>query len=252
MFSFLRAVKFFMKWNPETSQVTLPPTSNVTTPPPPLFNPTPTQSGVCANTAKPGDLISVVRPNDNQIVFCFVGDVRVYTETDVRSAQPDSGGGVSLSDVYWYPETMDTPTTTETIYSATALTLPIPSDVLMSSLTGDSFSFGRNEYGAGDLACSIANKTIYAGLPLRKCAHQDNSTQAYQQWLAYESPYALCSQTTKTILNTYLIYLQNPQTSPVEETNSPILPALTLLTLLFFGGAGAGGYSAQHTRRRKR
>ena len=240
-----------MQWNPETSQVTLPPTSNVTTPPPPLFDPTPTQSGVCANTAKPGDLISVSRPNDNLIVFCFVGDVRVYTEVDVRSAAPNVYGGVSLSNVYWYPETMDTPTKTETIYSATALTLPIPSDVLMSSLTGDSFSFGRNEYGAGDLACSVASKTIYAGLPLRRCAHQDNTTQAYQQWLAYEPPSALCSITQKTILNTYLVYLQTPQTTLTEEPNPPIIPALALLTLLLFGATGAAGNVAQHTRRRK-
>ena len=241
-----------MKWNPETSQVTLPPTSNVTTPPPPLFDPTPTQSGVCANLAKPGDLISVVRPNDNQIVFCFVGDVRVYTEADVRSAQPNHSGTISLSNVYWYPETMDTPTTTETIYSAAALTLPIPSDVLRSSLTGDSFSFGRNEYGAGDLACSVAVKTVYAGLPLRKCAHQDNSTQAYQQWLAYESPYALTTATHRTILNTYIVTLQDFQTSPTEEPNPPILPALALFTLLFFGAAGAaaaGVATSSKTRR---
>ena len=240
-----------MQWNPETSQVTLPPTSNVTTPPP-LFDPTPTQSGVCANSAKPGDLISVVRPNDNQIVFCFVGDVRVCVESDVRSAQPNSGGGVSLSDVYWYPETMDTPTISDTTYSAAALTLPIPSDVLRSSLTGDSFSFGRNEYGAGDLACSVAIKTVYAGLPLRKCAHQDNSTQAYQQWLAYESPYALTTATHRTILNTYIVTLQNFQTSPTEEPNPPILPALALFTLLFFGAAGAaaaGVATSSKTRR---
>lgn len=240
-----------MQWNPETSQVTLPPTSNVTTPPPTLFDPAPTQSGVCANLSKPGDLISVVRPNDNQIVFCFVGDVRDHTESDVRSAQPNSGGGVSLSDVYWYPETMDTPTISDTTYSAEALTLPIPSDVLRSSLTGDSFSFEHNEYGAGDLACSVAVETVYAGLPLQKCAHQDNSTQAYQQWLAYESPYALTTATHRTILNTYIVTLQNFQTSPTEEPNPPILPALALFTLLFFGAAAAAGVATSSKTRRQ-
>ena len=240
-----------MQWNPETSQVTLPPTSNVTTPPPELFPPESPPDGVCANTAQPGDLISVSRPNDSQIVFCFVGDVRIYTEADVRSAQPNHYGNVSLSNVYWFPETMDTPTKTETIYSATALTLPIPSDVLMSSLTDDSFRFGRNDYGAGDLACVVAIETTYADLPLRKCAHQDNSTQAYQQWLAYESPFAMCSMKQKIILNTYLVSVQNFQTSPTEEPNPPILPAVALFTLLFFGAAGAGGNAAQNTRRRK-
>ena len=242
-----------MQWNPETSQVTLPPTEYLPPPAPEVFPPDAPRDGICAVTAQPGDLISVVRPNDNQIVFCFVGDVRVYSEEDVRSAQPNSGGGVSLSNVYWYPETMDTPTVSDIIYSATALTLPIPSDVLMSSLTGDSFSFNRNEFGAGDLACSEAIETTYADLPLQQCAHQDNSTLAHQQWLAYayESPFAMCSMKQKIILNTYLVSVQNFQTSPTEEPNPPIIPALALFTLLFFGAAGAGGNAAQNTRRRK-
>ena len=58
-----------MIWNPDTSQITLPPTSNLTTPAPELFSPESPPNSICANTAQPGDLIEVIYPNDTQVIY---------------------------------------------------------------------------------------------------------------------------------------------------------------------------------------
>ena len=56
-------MRSMMTWDPETSQVTLPPGEYVTTPAPELFPPAAPHDDICANTAQSGALIEVITPN---------------------------------------------------------------------------------------------------------------------------------------------------------------------------------------------
>ena len=147
-----------MQWNPETSTLTLPPTSNLTTPAPELFPPESPPDGVCANTAQPGDVISIVYPNETQVIYIIVGDVGMSVESDVRVMEYDRWGKITFSDYWWYPQTMDTPFIEQKIYSPPALQIPMPSGVTPDMVTDNMISCGKSEEMAvmAGLQCVIA------------------------------------------------------------------------------------------------
>ena len=239
-----------MAWNPETSSWELPPTSNLTTPPPELFPPESPPEGVCANTAKPGDVIAIAYPNDTQVVYTIVGDVDISVEADVRIMAYDAWGRITFSDYWWYPETMDTPFIEHKIYSPPALQIPMPSGVTPDMVTDNMISCGSNIEATAGLACAIARLTDFKGIEKRTCFHEDNSTEAESAWAGVEWPESIDVVTSKTrkILSLYLLTITFP--FPLERdapTVVPVLASLALLSLLM--SASGAGVAGAHIRR---
>ena len=239
-----------MAWNPETSSWELPPTSNLTTPPPELFPPESPPEGVCANTAKPGDVIAIAYPNDTQVVYTIVGDVDISVEADVRIMEYNAWGRITFSDHWWYPETMDTPFIEHKIYSPPALQIPMPSGVTPDMVTDNMISCGSNIEATAGLACAIARLTDFKGIEKRTCFHEDNSTEAESAWAGVEWPESIDVVTSKTrkILSLYLLTITFP--FPLERdapTVVPVLASLALLSLLM--SASGAGVAGAHIRR---
>ena len=241
-----------MAWNPETSSWELPPTSNLTTPPPELFPPESPPDGVCANTAKPGDVISIAYPNETQVVYTIVGDVEIYVESDVRSMEYDAWGRITFSNHWWYPQTMDTPFIEQKIYSPPALQIPMPSGVTPDMVTDNMISCGKIETTTG-LACAMASLTDFKGIEKRTCYHEDNSAEAESAWAGIEWPESIDVVTSKTrkILSVYQLMITFPLA--LEKDEPPFVPVLASLALLalLMSAAGAGAGVASPATRRK-
>lgn len=241
-----------MAWNPETSSWELPPTNNITTPPPELFPPETPSDGVCANTAKPGDVIAIAYPNDTQVVYTIVGDVEISVEADVRSMEYDAWGRITFSDHWWYPETMDTPFIEHRIYSPSALQIPMPDGVTPDMVTDNMIACGSNIEATAGLACAIAHLTDFKGIEKRTCFHEDNTEEAESAWAGIEWPESIDVVTGKSrkILSIYMLTITFP--FPLETDEPPFVPVLASLALLslLMSAAGAGANSAQNTRRK--
>ena len=240
-----------MAWNPETSSWELPPTSNLTTPPPELFPPESPPEGVCANTAKPGDLISIAYPNETQVIYTIVGDVEIYSEADVRIMVWDARGRITFSDYWWYPQTMDSAVFDRKIYSPPVLQIPMPSGVTPDMVTDNMISCGNIEATAG-LACAIASETDFKGIKRRTCYHEDNTVEAESAWAGIEWPESIDVVTSKSrkILSVYQLTITFPFVFEKDEPPFvPVFASLALLALLM-SAAGAGANSAQNTRRK--
>ena len=240
-----------MAWNPETSSWELPPTSNLTTPPPELFPPETPPEGVCANTAKPGDLISIAYPNETQVIYTIVGDVEIYSEADVRSMEWDAWGRITFSDHWWYPQTMDSAVFDRKIYSPPVLQIPMPSGVTPDMVTDNMIACGSTIEATAGLACAIARLTDFKGIEKRTCFHEDNSAESESAWAGVEWPESIDVVTSKTrkILSLYLLTITFP--FPLERdapTVVPVLASLTLLSLLM--SASGSGVAGAHIRRK--
>ena len=240
-----------MAWNPETSSWELPPTNNVTTPPPELFPPETPPEGVCANTAKPGDLISIAYPNETQVIYTIVGDVEIYSEADVRSMEWDAWGRITFSDHWWYPQTMDSAVFDRKIYSPPVLQIPMPSGVTPDMVTDNMIACGSTIEATAGLACAIARLTDFKGIEKRTCFHEDNSAESESAWAGVEWPESIDVVTSKTrkILSLYLLTITFP--FPLERdapTVVPVLASLTLLSLLM--SASGSGVAGAHIRRK--
>ena len=229
-----------MAWNPETSSWELPPTSNLTTPPPELFPPESPPEGVCANTAKPGDLISITYPNDTQIVYTFVGEVEMSSEADIRV-----WSGFGMGDYWWRPETMDTPTLENTIYSPPTLSLPMPSGVTPDMVTDGMIMAGSSEYVAVGPACVIARTTTFKGTTEFGCYHANNHDAAEAEWakITYPDDIGLYTHKERKILTIYNATITFP--FPIvhdddEPLTVPVMASLALVSFLMGAAAGAG------------
>ena len=239
-----------MAWNPETSSWELPPTNNITTPPPELFPPETPPEGVCANTAKPGDLISIAYPNETQVIYTIVGDVEIYSEADVRSMEWDAWGRIIFSDHWWYPQTMDSAVFDRKIYSPPVLQIPMPSGVTPDMVTDNMISCGNIEATAG-LACAIASETDFKGIKKRTCYHEDNTVEAESAWAGIEWPESIDVVTSKTrkILSVYLLTITFPFALEKDEPPCvPVFASLALLSLLM--SASGSGVAGAHIRRK--
>lgn len=240
-----------MAWNPETSSWELPPTNNITTPPPELFQPETPPEGVCANTAKPGDLISIAYPNETQVIYTIVGDVEIYSEADVRSMEWDAWGRITFSDHWWYPQTMDIPFIERKIYSPPVLQIPMPSGVTPDMVTDNMIACGSTIEATAGLACAIASETDFKGIKKRTCYHEDNTVEAESAWAGIEWPESIDVVTRKTrkILSVYLLTITFPFALEKDEPPCvPVFASLALLSLLM--SASGSGVAGAHIRRK--
>ena len=243
-----------MAWNPETSSWELPPTNNITTPPPVLFPPDAPPEGVCANTANPGELISIEYPNKTQVVYTFVGEVEVSSSADVRSLENDSYGALIFRDHWWYPETMDTAINETTIYSPPVLSMPMPSGVTPDMVNDGMIAGGSSEYAASGLACAIAETTAFQGTTKHSCFHENNADAAAAAWakLEYPETIGMCASSSRKILTCYIMTITFPFPLVHDEDEPlvvPVMASLALVSLLMGAAAGAG--VAPTTQRRK-
>lgn len=250
-----------MIWNPDTSQITLPPTSNLTTPAPEIFPPDAPRDGICANTAQPGDLIEVITPNTTQIIYRFIGAVEVVTSADVRVLIHDRWGKVTFVDSPYFPETLDTPTTETTIYAPPVLTVPLPYGVTPGMVTGDMMTGGESAVWIGGHAyldgcpCVTARRAEYQGVERKicyHCYHEENIDESESAWNALppELGVGLLTSKSRRILTTYAIVITFPFALPTPPPLAPILAALGVLSLCCIGAAGAGNAAANALKRR--
>ena len=250
-----------MNWNPDTSQITLPPTSNLTTPAPELFPPEPPPpDGICANTAKPGDLIEVIYPNDTQVIYRYVGAIEVMTSADVRVLIYDQWGKVSFGDSIYYPATQDTPTTETLIYSPPALSVPLPYGVTPEMVTNGMITGGEVQAwydptitpSIDGCPCVVASKTEFQDISRKVCYHEENIEESESEWNALppELGVGLCISKMRRILSTYTIMITFPFPRQSPPPLAPILAALGVLSLCLIGAAGAGNAAANTLKRR--
>ena len=251
-------MRSMMTWDPETSQVTLPPGEYVTTPAPELFPPAAPHDGICADTAQSGDLIEVITPNATQIIYRFIGAVEVVTISDLRVLIHDQRGKVTFVDSPYYPETQDTPTTETTIYAPPALTVPLPYGVTPDMVTGGMITGGETQVWfdgqpmLGGCPCVTATHADFHGVSRNICYHENNIDDSEAAWNALppELGVGLCISKTRRILSTYMITITFPFALPTPPPVTPILAALGVLSLCLIGAAGAGHAAANTLIRR--
>ena len=247
-----------MNWNPDTSQITLPPTNNLTTPAPEIFPPDAPRDGICADTAQPGDLIEIITPNATQLIFRYIGAIEVVTSADVRSLEHDQWGKVDFSDSPYYPETLDTPTTETLIYAPPALTVPMPYGVTPGMVTGDMMTGGETAVWIDGQAflegcpCVTASRAEFQDVERKICFHEENIDDSETAWNALPPELGVGMLTSKSrrILTTYMITITFPFALPTPPPLAPILTALGVLSLCLIGAAGAGHAAANMLKRR--
>ena len=253
-----------MFWNPDTSQITLPPTSNLTTPAPELFSPESPPNSICANSAQPGDLIDIIYPNDTQVIYRYIGAIEVVTSADVRSLEYDRWGKVTFRNNPYFPETMDEGEFETKIYAPPALSVPLPYGVTPEMVTDGMITGGEVDEWQGyydpglvptidGCPCVRASKTEFQDIPRKICLHEENIEETETAWNALppELGVGLCISKTRRILSTYMmtITFPFPRQSPPPPL-APILAALGVLSLCCIGAAGAGNAAANALKRR--
>lgn len=242
-----------MQWNPETSQVTLPPTSNLTTPAPELFPPETPPDGICANTAQPGDLIEVIYPNDTQVIYRYVGAIEVTTSADMRSLEYDQWAKVTFRNNPYFPETMDEGEFETKIYAPPALSVPLPYGVTPEMVTDGMITGGEVIVPIIDgCPCVRASKIEFQDISRKICFHEENIEETETAWNALppELGVGLCISKTRRILSTYMMTITFPFPRQSPPPLVPILAALGVLSLCLFGAAGAGNAAANTLKRR--
>lgn len=249
-----------MAWNPDTSQMTLPPTSNLTTPAPELFSPGSPPNSICANSAQPGDLIEIISPNDTQVIYRYIGAIEVVTSADVRSLEYDSWGKVSFVDNPYRPETMDEGESETKIYAPPALTVPLPYGVTPGMVTDSMIAGGEHEEWISPegtpiitgCPCVTASLTNFQDVQRKMCYHEDNFDASEASWKALppEQGVSICTTKSRRILTTYIITITFPFALPTPPPLAPILAALGVLSLCCIGAAGAGNAAANALKRR--
>lgn len=247
-----------LNWNPDTSQITLPPTNNLTTPAPEIFPPDAPRDGICADTAQPGDLIEVVVPNTTQIILRYVGAIEVVTSADVRSLEHDQWGKVTFRNNFSVPPTLDTPTVETKIYAPPALTVPMPYGVTPGMVTGDMMTGGESSVWVNGQAllegcpCVTASRSEFQGIERKICYHEENIDDTETAWNALppEVGVGLLTAKSRRILTTYMITITFPFAQATPPPLAPIMASLGVLSLCLMGAAGAGHAAANTLKRR--
>ena len=247
-----------LNWNPDTSQITLPPTNNLTTPAPEIFPPDAPRDGICADTAQPGDLIEVITPNATQLIFRYIGAIEVVTSADMRLLDHNRWGKVVFVDSPYFPSTLDTPISETTIYAPPALTVPMPYGVTPGMVTGDMMTGGESAVwvnGQAFLAgcpCVTAARAEFQDVERKICYHEENIDDSETAWNALppELGVGLLTSKSRRILTTYMITITFPFPRQSPPPLVPILAALGVLSLCLIGAAGAGHAAANTLKRR--